>query len=99
MHRVFASILVLALFFVAPALHAAEAVVETPPAPEVLVSETDAVAVSVAAGASCGAESVAQVLPDDTLAQACDPNRECTTDAQCQPMGYCATWRLCICTG
>lgn len=29
----------------------------------------------------------------------CDPNRQCTTDADCGEFGACAVWRLCICFG
>lgn len=33
------------------------------------------------------------------FAQVCDPNRECVSDADCGQFGYCAVWRMCVCSG
>lgn len=35
----------------------------------------------------------------DCGAPQCVHNKPCTTDADCQPLGFCATYRLCVCTG
>lgn len=31
--------------------------------------------------------------------QQCVHNAPCTSDADCQPLGFCAVYRLCVCTG
>lgn len=50
----------------------------------------------------CGADGFCNTFcssdPDCGPPQ-CVPDKPCTTDADCQPLGFCATYRLCVCTG
>jgi hypothetical protein len=50
----------------------------------------------------CGADGYCNpfcTFDPDCGPPACVPGKPCRTDADCQPLGYCATYRLCVCTG
>jgi hypothetical protein len=41
-----------------------------------------------------------QCLSDPDCGEpSCEQGKPCTTDADCEPLGECATWRQCVCFG
>ncbi len=65
-----------------------------------LISSVDATVLLPPIG--CGADGFCNAFcasdPDCGPPQ-CVHNKACTTDGDCQPLGFCATYRLCVCTG